>query len=82
MVPKLAAHVWNRTSHAEVLKAQQLKRLRLRAIEEAQDDLNLAWERLYMKESPEYGDEPDDGAILDYEMALSRLVEAKGKANL
>jgi hypothetical protein len=67
-------HYWRRSNDYNAKMA-----ILLRAVSEAQDHVDECWDRLYM--SSDSG-EPDDGAVLDYEMALNDLIEAKAKSGL
>lgn len=52
---------------------------RLHAVDQAQIALDESWDRVMMSSE---GGEPDQMAVLDYEMAINDLLEAKAKAGL
>lgn len=52
---------------------------RLSLVDRAQLAVDEAWDRVMMTAD---GGEPEQGAVLDYEMAINDLLEAKAKAGL
>ena len=68
---------WDQEIHATSQRAEMV-----RTLSGAQARLDAAWGRLHTHQSADSADDPDFGAVLDYEMALNDLLEVKRKAEV
>lgn len=76
---KLVPRQERRTVLSNELRNEALLAERLHTVDQAQQAMDEAWDRVMMGAD---GGEPDQMDVLTYEMAINDLLEAKAKAGL